>query len=204
MVAAATRRRPREGMHVRKKIGRRINMAVLENRLTSYFGHPMAISGGVGSRSINWDFGPAKEAVWTFLARDFPEVIVEALHVAIESGSVEINHGDISFPIPPWLKRRDFFESRMDDFPDLIAIGGDPNDTDPYGVSPLEYAIAAQDEPRAIALIKAGAMFVPYGPDGWLGERVETLPALVAFMESLDLSQVTRAVFGSESIRKRL
>jgi len=60
------------------------------------------------------------------------------------------------------------------------------------------------DETRAIALVKAGALFVPYGPDGWLGERVETMPALVALMESMDLSQVTCAVFGSEPIRKRL
>lgn len=181
-----------------------VSNAVMQRTLSNYFGHPIRVMGVAGRREIRWDFGPAKESVWTFLVRDFPGVIVEALNVAIESGSVEINHADISFPIPPWLKRRDFFESPMDDFPDLLAIGGDPNDTDPYGVSPLEYAIAAQDEPRAIALIKAGAMFVAYGPDGWLGERVETMPALAALMESMDLSQVTRAVFGSEPIRKRL
>jgi hypothetical protein len=181
-----------------------LSNGAIQCSLSNHFEHPIKVSGVKGRRIISWAFGPHRENVWATVVRVFPELAVEALAETIKAGGVEINDGYFAFLIPAWVRRLDFLTAPVKVFPQLLADGGDPNESDMYGISPLEYAMSRGDAKRAAALIEAGAFFESYGPDGWQRQLVADMPEVIAAMEAVHLRQVTAMVFGDERRPSRL
>jgi hypothetical protein len=176
----------------------------MQRMLTHHFEHPFKVSGVRGRRSISWTFGPHPDAVWAIILRRLPELAVEALAAAVANGAVEIEDAYFTCPIPQWLCRLDFFTAPAETFPGLLSMGGDPNESDPYGITPFDYAISRGNSERAVALIEAGAVFESYGPDGWQREALAGIPEVIAAMEATHLRQVTALAFGERCMSSRL
>lgn len=181
------------------RAGGLLSNGAIQRSLSNHFEYPIKVTGVKGRRIISWIFGPHRENVWATVVRVFPELAVEALSSAIEVGGVEINDGYFAFPIPAWVRRLDFLTAPVEAFPELLAQGGDPNETDPYGISPLEHAISRRNTSRAVSLIEAGAFFESFGPDGWQRQLVEDMPEVIAAMEAVHLRQVTAMAFDEKS-----
>lgn len=166
--------------------------------------YPFKVSGVQGRRSIRWFFGPEREPVWATIVRRLPGLAIEALSAAFESCSVIFDDGYFTAPIPRWVQRVDFLTAPVETFPKLLSLGGDPNEPDQYGISPLDYAINIERPERAIALIEAGAFFESYGPDGWQRHKLEGMPEVIAAMEAAHLRQVTAMAFAEKRASLRL
>jgi hypothetical protein len=177
------------------RTGSLLSNGEMQRSLSKHFEHLIKVSGVKGRRIISWAFGPHRENVWATVVRVFPELAVEALAETIKAGGVEINDGYFAFPIPAWVRRLDFFTAPVESFTALLTDGGDPNESDMYGISPIEYAMSRGDAKRAVALIEAGAFFESYGPDGWQRQLVGDMPEVIAAMEAARLRQVTAMAF---------
>ncbi len=176
----------------------------MQRMLTNHFEHPFKVSGVKGRRSISWAFGPHPDSVWAIILRRLPKLAVEALAAAVANGAVEIDDAYFTCPIPQWLNRLDFVTAPVETFPTLLSLGGDPNESDPYGITPFDYAISRGDSERAVALIQAGAFFESYGPDGWQREALAGMPEVIAAMEAAHLQQVTALAFAEKKRPARL
>jgi hypothetical protein len=176
----------------------------MQRMLTNHFHHPFKVSGVKGRRSISWAFGPHRETVWATIVRRLPELAVEALAAAVADGTVEIDDAYFACPIPLWLNRLGFLTAPVETFPSLLSLGGDPNESDPYGITPFDYAISRGNSGRAVALIQAGAFFESYGPDGWQREALAGMPEVIAAMEAAHLKQVTALAFAEKRGPARL
>lgn len=193
--AASRSHHPNSGM---------LSNGIVQRMLINHFEHPFKVSGIKGNRTITWAFGPHRENVWSAIIRRCPDLAVEAMASAVETGGIDINDGYFTMQIPAWVQRLDFFTAPAEAFPRLLAMGGDPNESDAYGITPIEYAISRRKSKQAIALIEAGAFFEACGPDGWQRQAVADMPEVSAAMEVVHLRQVTALAFGENRVPVRL
>jgi len=174
-----------------ESIRRRICQAY-EHTLLMHFNVTFYVKGGRGSREIVWDMGPREKDVWAFIFEQMPDLAQEVLSVAWESKST--SSSEVSFPLPKWLHRVDFYSSsRLSPLhiTYLKEIGGDPNAIDEdIGLTPLEAAIASQNDSRAVSLVEIGARF-PQDPDKECLENISRMPAFFALYEEWQLDRIS-------------
>jgi hypothetical protein len=149
--------------------------------------------GGVRTaRKIVWNFGPSESDVWKFIFEQVSDLAEEALSVGWETKEVCVIKKTVDFRFPDWLHREDFLSSLPSYFPYLLSVGGDPNAIDEvFRYTPLEFAIMARKDIRAVELLKIGARYLPETLDEEVKANIPRMPAFLAYLEALQLDQIT-------------